>query len=148
VPSPHANLFPLIRPTPPGDSNAGAGKTRFAVALFPLYRPVKVVPAPESSAALRFLPGRYLREPYHGEPYATRYLCAEAFHTGEAHIPAEILRERLPETLRLAEFRERTLYHSTDADIEAVKESYRKFVALCEAKEKETGESVLIIASH
>lgn len=46
--SPHASFFPLIRPTPPGDSNAGAEHARFAVALFPLYRPVKVVPAPET----------------------------------------------------------------------------------------------------
>lgn len=90
----------------------------------------------------------YLREAYHGEPYATRYFCPEAFESGEARIPAATLRERLPETLRLAEIRERTIYHSTNPEIEAVKESYRAFVTLCEAKEKETGESVLIIASY
>lgn len=39
----------------------------------------------------------YLREAYHGGPYATRILCREAFEseTCEAQIPAEILRERL-----------------------------------------------------
>ena len=37
----------------------------------------------------------YLREAYHGEPYATVVLCKEAFKTGEAAIPAAVLRERL-----------------------------------------------------
>jgi hypothetical protein len=39
----------------------------------------------------------YLREAYHGGPYATRILCREAFEseTCEAQIPAAILRERL-----------------------------------------------------
>lgn len=39
----------------------------------------------------------YLREAYHGGPYATRILCREAFEseTQEAQIPAAILRERL-----------------------------------------------------
>ena len=39
----------------------------------------------------------YLREAYHGGPYATKILCREAFEAEgcEAAIPAEILRERL-----------------------------------------------------
>jgi hypothetical protein len=39
----------------------------------------------------------YLREAYHGGPYATRILCREAFEseTSEAPIPAAVLRERL-----------------------------------------------------
>jgi hypothetical protein len=39
----------------------------------------------------------YLREAYHGGPYATKILCREAFETDncEAQIPAETLRERL-----------------------------------------------------
>jgi len=39
----------------------------------------------------------YLREAYHGGPYATRILCREAFEseTSEAQIPAAVLRERL-----------------------------------------------------
>jgi hypothetical protein len=39
----------------------------------------------------------YLREAYHGGPYATKILCREAFEAEkcEAEIPAEILRERL-----------------------------------------------------
>ena len=47
-----------------------------------------------------------LREAYHGEPYATKFLARQAFASGEASIPAATLRERLAETLRLAERRE------------------------------------------
>jgi len=90
----------------------------------------------------------YLREAYHGEPYATKYLCAEAFETGSAHIKAAVMRERLPQTLALVEERERKIYENTDEGIEDVKQSFREFVALCEEKEKETGEPVLVIASH
>lgn len=90
----------------------------------------------------------YLREAYHGAPYATKFLCAEAFETGEARIPAAVLRERLPHTLALAEERERKLYKSTDKGIEDVKQSFREFVALCEEMEKETGEPMLVIASY
>ena len=90
----------------------------------------------------------YLREAYHGEPYATKFLCAEAFETGEARIPAAVLQSRLPHVLDLVEERERKLYQSTDEQIEDVKQSFRKFVALCEEKEKETGEPVLVIASY
>src|ERR1043165_812599 len=89
----------------------------------------------------------YLREAYHGEPYATRFLFREAFESeiGEARIPAATLRYRLPETLEVVEARERGVYHEADEfQIESVKESFRKFVALCERKETETGEPVLI----
>jgi hypothetical protein len=39
----------------------------------------------------------YLREAYHGGPYATQILCREAFESTEceAQIPAAVLRERL-----------------------------------------------------
>ena len=89
----------------------------------------------------------YLREAYHGEPYATRFLCAEAFETGEAPVPAAVLRERLPQTLILAQERDRKLYEASAEEIEETKQSYRDFVALCEEKEKETGEPVCIVAS-
>ena len=92
----------------------------------------------------------YLREAYHGEPYATKYLLREAF-VHPAHrcqIPASVLRERLPVTLSLVELRERTVYSETNAQfIAEVKQSFVDFVELCEAKERATGEPVLIIAS-
>jgi hypothetical protein len=92
----------------------------------------------------------YLREAYHGEPYATRHLVLEAFDGGDgAFIPATKLRERLPETLRLAEERERTIYEANTAEeIEPVLQSYTAFVELCERMEAETGEPVKIIASY
>ena len=92
----------------------------------------------------------YLREAYHGEPYATRVLVEEAFlHAhGRASIGADLLQARLPEVLELAERREREVYSVTDAvEIERVLKSYRDFVALCAQKEKETGEPYLIFAS-
>src|SRR6266853_7027828 len=66
----------------------------------------------------------YLREAYHGKPYATRFLFREAFEseTGGARIRAEILQTRLPEALNLVEQRERQLYHETaEHQIDAVK---------------------------
>ena len=92
----------------------------------------------------------YLREAYHGEPYATRELVHEAFESSdhEAKIPAVVLRERLPRTLALARERERVVYHDTDEKfIHAVLQSFRDFVELCERKERETGEPVTIVAS-
>ncbi len=90
----------------------------------------------------------YLREAYHGKPYATRFFVAEVFESedGKAKIPAATLRERLPHTLELVEERERKIYKSDERTIEEVKQSFRDFVSLCERHE-ETGEPVEIIAS-
>lgn len=93
----------------------------------------------------------YLREVYHGEPYATRHLVREAFEsaTGEVRIPSALLRERLPETLELVLERERDVYGETDEKrIRAVQQSFIDFVELCERKERETGEPVTVIASY
>ena len=93
----------------------------------------------------------YLREAYHGEPYATRYLVAEAFEAKDcrATIPAARMRERLPKTLALVEERERAVYNEeNEAEIAAVQQSFIDFVELCERKEAETGEPVTIFASY
>jgi hypothetical protein len=93
----------------------------------------------------------YLREAYHGAPYATKFLCREAFESAACRAPisAEVLRRRLPEALRLVEERERQVYEETDEhEIELIRQSFRDFVALCEAKEEETGEPVTIVASY
>ena len=64
----------------------------------------------------------YLREAYHGDPYATEHLCTEAFSADMgAQISASVLRERLPQTLALAEEREQKIYRADKAQIEAVK---------------------------
>lgn len=91
----------------------------------------------------------YLREAYRGEPYATRYLCSEAFDQDEAKIPAKVLRERLPHTLELVEQRERMVYKQTSKkEIDKIKKSFVEFVKLCERKEKQTGEPCTILASY
>lgn len=91
----------------------------------------------------------YLREAYHGEPYATKFLCSEAFKAGGAKIAAAVLRERLPNALALVAERFRKLYNRDEHDFETeeAKQSFRDFVSLCELKELETGEPVLIIAN-
>ena len=63
-------------------------------------------------------------------------------------VEAVLLRERLPRTLALVEERQRKIYDAGDATIEAVKQCFRDFVALCERKERETEEPVLIVASY
>jgi len=91
----------------------------------------------------------YLREAYHGEPYATKVLVPEAFEELRVPIYAGTLQGRLPAVLVIAEQRERVIYGETDpAEIERVLDSYRDFVALCARKEQETGEPCLIIASY
>ena len=93
----------------------------------------------------------YLREAYHGEPYATKVLVAEAFDAedGSVGIPAETLKERLPEVLDLVERREREVYKTTDEkQIQQVKDSFIAFVDLCEKKEEELGEPCQITASY
>lgn len=92
----------------------------------------------------------YLREAYHGEPFATMFLVKEAFDSPErkARIPAAVLRERLPETLLLVRERQITVYHETDEqEIAEITKSFSDFVELCERKERETGQAVTIIAS-
>ena len=54
----------------------------------------------------------YLREAYHGGPYVTKYLVAEAFDSpdGEATIKASVLRDRLPAAVLMHMYREHKLY--------------------------------------
>lgn len=94
----------------------------------------------------------YLREAYHGEPYATQYLLKEAFdaETGEAKIPAKVLLRRLPKTLRLAAERNKLVYNQPkdSEDTEIIMQSFIDFVDLCIQKEEELGEPVTVIASY
>lgn len=93
----------------------------------------------------------YLREAYHGEPYATHILAPEAFEaSGEVAIRADVLQERLPEVLRAAREREATVYGHSELhkDTLVVMQSFRDFVALCAKKEAETGEPCRILASY
>jgi hypothetical protein len=58
----------------------------------------------------------YLREAYHGSPYVTKYLVAECFEsdTGEAAIPARVLRARLPAAILMSMYREHKVYGNGD----------------------------------
>jgi hypothetical protein len=92
----------------------------------------------------------YLREAYHGKPYATKVLVKEAFESSscEAKIPAKVLRKRLPEVIKLVIQRAKEVYH-TDIDENSPEvQSFKDFVDLCERKEKEQGEPVTIVASY
>lgn len=90
----------------------------------------------------------YLREAYHGEPYATKVLVPEGWgpDSDENGVPiaAATLRKRLPATLKAAEERERKVYKSSNRE---VLKSYEDFVALAERKEAETGEPCRVFVS-
>ncbi len=96
----------------------------------------------------------YLREAYHGGPYATHVLVPEAFDhkrfPSGAPIPAADLRARLAETLRVAEERERAAHQHERLHPETslVRRSFRNFVELCERKERESGQPCIISASY
>lgn len=95
----------------------------------------------------------YLREAYHGAPYATEVLVPEAFdaeETGDDEeedrgvpISAKVLRERLPDALDAC----RRRYRDEPRCIEWSTKSFTDFVELAERKEAETREPVRIIAS-
>ena len=76
----------------------------------------------------------YLREAYHGEPYATRLLVPAAFDPDRAapvSVSASTLRDRLPAAMSATIERERTLYNDPmpNEDTPAVK-SMAEFVEL------------------
>ncbi len=94
----------------------------------------------------------YAREPSFDSPSPTKFLFQEAFESpsGRAAIPAKTLRRRLEQALDLAVERQRELYGILDEryQVEPVLQSLRRFVALCEAKERETGEPVAVVISY
>jgi len=117
----------------------------------------------------------YLREAYHGAPYATETLVFDAFEwtenignlmsNAEANgseldddlvnllargVPmrAEALRERLPDALRKAQERIDTVYPDTPTDLaEKQLQAYTDFVELAERKQAE-GKNIYVYASY
>lgn len=77
----------------------------------------------------------YLREEYHGGPYATKILVAEGWGEDEVHISATTLRERLPAALEAVKERARKLYREDLADDSPLLQAYRDFVELADRKE-------------
>ena len=94
----------------------------------------------------------YLREAYHGGPYATQVLLKEGWldekrdEEGNFTLEASTLRHRLPETLEAAAIRNRQNY--ADRDEEAVLKSFKDFVDLAENIEKEKGKPCKFYVSY
>lgn len=107
----------------------------------------------------------YLREAYHGEPYATMLLCGEGFEDerfkhaynpkakeddddyGYVKIAGDVLIERMPVVIQAAIERNIKLYNSTfDQSLPYIK-SFLDFVALYVKKERE-GKHPRIYVSH
>jgi hypothetical protein len=91
----------------------------------------------------------YLREAYHGEPYATRILLPEAFKKSEwVKIPAARLKSRLPSAMHAALVREKVIYKNKRATLKSpVVQAFAKFVAFIEKLEK-AGKQPEIHASY
>ena len=85
----------------------------------------------------------YLREAYHGGPYATHYLVEEAFEDSpegradEVHIPAKELRKRLPLTKEIVIQRFRDVYKEEIEEDNVFVKAFEDFVKLSEALEEE-----------
>ena len=95
----------------------------------------------------------YLREAYHGSPYATQILVPEAFEDENAgknvSIFAKELRANLDEALKTFKERVQKLYPDMPPkDYKKREKSFIHFVELAEKKEKETGEPCTIYASY
>ena len=95
----------------------------------------------------------YLREAYHGGPYATKVLLPEAWideeerdEGGAISIKASTLRHRLPKTLEAAAIRNRENYANRDED--AVLKSFKDFVDLAEDLEKKNGKPCKFYGSY
>ena len=93
---------------------------------------------------------RYLREAYHGEPYATKYFVKEAFtsKTSQAKIKAATLKKRLPKAIKMAIEREKVVYGGVITKKDPVVQSYVNFAKLAEMKEKKSGEPCTVVASY
>jgi hypothetical protein len=92
----------------------------------------------------------YLREAYHGGPYATRILVREAFDAEdhEALIPAEVMRDRLPIVTAAVIARGKLIYHEELSVDSPEVRAFENFVELCARKEAETGKPCRIVASY
>jgi hypothetical protein len=93
----------------------------------------------------------YLREAYHGGPYMTQFLLAEAFNPdsedeyGAVEIPAQVLRQRLEQACEILKERSMKVYKQPASPEEL--QSLADFVALVDRLERE-GKKPRIVASY
>ena len=96
----------------------------------------------------------YLREAYHGPPYATHILMPEVFIEDETHhveefdgitIPVETLRERLPAAIDTAHERGHKVYNDPDGHA-SMADALQAFVTKAEELAK-SGEMPRVLAS-
>ncbi len=90
----------------------------------------------------------YLREAYHGSPYAIPVLLKECYESedGTARIPASVLRSRLPEVIKIVIEREASIYGNQVDENAPVVRSFVEFVELAEKKEREGITPVFIVS--
>jgi hypothetical protein len=99
----------------------------------------------------------YLREGYHGEPYATKHMFKETFNLrdGTREYDAAELVKRLPHTLMVVRERAEKVYNmdlrnsvEDKAELVTWQNAYIDFVDLCVRKQKETGHPITIETSY
>lgn len=95
----------------------------------------------------------YLREAYHGGPYATEALIPKRAWAEDAPedgvpIPAAELRANLPAAVETAKRRARLLYKEDEAGQNLCAKAFIDFVELAERKEAETGQQCTVYCSY
>jgi len=90
----------------------------------------------------------YLREAYHGEPYATKVLFPECFgdSTNKVTFTSATLRARLPQAIEVAKMRSLKVYKEPLPP--EVEQAFTDFVELAERKETETGKPCTVYVSY
>ena len=90
----------------------------------------------------------YLREAYHGGPYATQVLAPECWKTEDQRttLDAQTLRKRLPQAIATAHDRAQKVYDApSHPEMEA---ALTAFVERAERMQEQTGRPVRVIASY
>jgi hypothetical protein len=96
----------------------------------------------------------YLREAYHGVPYATYVLVPEGWedakgnHPGEVEVPAATLLKRLPKAIKACIERHRRVYHETIGPDDPPCKAFSDFVRLAVEMEKKTGQPCRVYVSY
>jgi hypothetical protein len=96
----------------------------------------------------------YLREAYHGSPYATHVLFPECWedskgdHPGEVEIPASTLLKRLPKAIKACIERAKKVYGQNIGPDDPECKAFTDFVRLAIEMEKKTGQPCRVYVSY